>query len=104
MMFAGVTIVLLAAMVLLMGMGVCDCNPLNTSRMFSSDEVTTIKMSLLKIMFILVSTVLDQLGNIQAALMTVAMWGVVYYLFDGVSEAAIYCPSCSRRLWAPAKP
>jgi hypothetical protein len=86
MMFAGVTIAVLAGMVLLLGMGVCDCNPLNTSRLSSSDEVTVIKMSLLKIMFILVATVLDQLGNIQAGLMTVAMWGVVYYLFDGVSE------------------
>ncbi len=66
------------------GMGACDANPLNTSRLSSSDEVTTIKMLLLKIIFVIVATMLDQLASIQAGFMTVAMWGVVYYLFDGV--------------------
>lgn len=63
----------------------CDLNPLNKSLLASSDEATTIKMLMLKIVFILFATVLDQIGNVQTGIMTVAMWGVVYYTFDGVS-------------------
>jgi uncharacterized membrane protein AbrB (regulator of aidB expression) len=67
------------------GMGACDVDPLNRSRLSSSDEVTTIKMLVLKIIFVIVATMLDQLTSIQAGFMMVAMWGVVYYHFDGVS-------------------
>lgn len=71
----------------LQGVGsTCDLNPLNKSLLASSDEFTTIKMLLLKIIFILVATVLDQVGNVQTGIMAVAMWGVVYYMFDGVCE------------------
>lgn len=66
-------------------MGACDVNPLNRSYLSSSDEVTTIKMLVLKIIFVIVATMLDQLTTIQAGVMTVAMCGVVYYHFDGVS-------------------
>jgi hypothetical protein len=62
-------------------------NPLNASRLSSSDEVTTIKMLALKIIFVIVATVLDQFSTAQAGIMTVAMWGVTYYLFDGVRKA-----------------
>lgn len=86
MILAGVTIVLLAVMVMLMGMATCDLNPLNVSRLSSSDEVATIKMLLLKIIFVLVATALDTIGNIQPVIMAIAMWGVVYYMFDGVSR------------------
>lgn len=86
MILAGVTIVLLAVMVMLMGMATCDLNPLNISRLSSSDEVATIKMLLLKIIFVLVATALNTIGNIQPAIMAIVMWGVVYYMFDGVSH------------------
>lgn len=64
-------------------------NPLNTSRLSSSDEVTTIKMLALKTIFVIVATVLDQFSTTQAVIMTIAMFGVVYYLFDGVGKAGI---------------
>lgn len=66
-------------------MGSCDMNPLNTSHMSSSDAATSMKILALKILFVVVSTMLDTLSTIQAVCMTVAMWGVVYYMFDGVS-------------------
>lgn len=59
-------------------------NPLNRSLLSSSDEVTTMKILALKIVFVLVSTALDQFSGIQAAIMVIAMAGVVYYLYDGV--------------------
>lgn len=65
--------------------GTCDMNPMNTSRLSSSDAVTSMKMLILKIILVVVSTMLDELTNMQAGLMAVAMFGVVYYLYDGVS-------------------
>jgi hypothetical protein len=53
--------------------------------MSSSDAVISMKMLALKVIFVVVSTMLDQLSTVQAVFMTVAMWGVVYYMFDGVS-------------------
>jgi hypothetical protein len=66
-------------------MGMCDLNPLNTNLLSSSDEVTSGKMLLLKILFVIVSTMLDMVPGVQVVIMTIAMFGVVYYLFDGVS-------------------
>jgi hypothetical protein len=66
-------------------MGACDGNPLNRSFLASSDEANTMKMLVLRIVFVVFATMLDQLSSIQAGLMTVAMGGVVYYHFDGVS-------------------
>lgn len=82
----------------------CDLNPMNVSLISSSDEVTTIKMLLLKIVFVLVATMLDQFTSVQAAVMTIAMWGVVYYLFDGVSShhwhrASRHLPSVLKQCW-----
>lgn len=66
--------------------GTTDMNPMNSSLLSSSDAVVSVKMLILKIIFVVVSTMLDELGNIQAGFMAAAMFGVVYYLIDGVSE------------------
>jgi hypothetical protein len=66
-------------------MGMCDLNPLNTNLLSSSDEVSSGKILLLKILFIIVSTMLDMVPGVQAVIMSICMYGVVYYLFDGVS-------------------
>lgn len=63
----------------------CDTNPLTTTLLDSSNEVTILKVALLKVVFVVVSTALDEFGGVQAVLMAVTMWGCVYYLLDGVS-------------------
>lgn len=67
-------------------MGVCDVNPLNRSLLSSSDEASTMKMLLLKVAFVVVSTALDNFHQLQAGLMVVAMFGVLYYLIERVSK------------------
>lgn len=65
--------------------GTCDMNPMNSSRLSSSDTVSSLKMLILKVVFVIIATMLDQMANIQAGIMAAAMFGVCYYLYDGVS-------------------
>jgi hypothetical protein len=87
--------------VLLQAVGKCDTNPLTTTLLDSSDEVTVLKVALLKVVFVVVSTALDEFSGIQGVLMVVTMWGCLYYLLDGVSPAQLsmhVCAGCSTSL------
>lgn len=72
------------------GMGMCELNSLNGNLLSSSDEVSSGKILLLKILFVIVSTTLDMVPGVQAVNMSIAMFGVVYYLFDGVSHWIVH--------------
>ena len=70
---------------MLQGVVSCDLNPFNTNWLCSSDAVITSKMLIMKMIFVVVSTLMRELPVVQAGLMAVTMWGVVYYCFEGVS-------------------
>lgn len=72
----------------------CDRNPLTRNLLASADANTTIKILVLKLVCVLVSTALDRMGTIQVVLMLISMYGVVYYTLDGVSVPPVAAPVC----------
>lgn len=67
--------------------GSCELNPLSRSPLASVDAVSSIKILLLKLVYVLVSTALDRVGSAQVVLMLIAMTGVVFYTLEAVRRS-----------------